>query len=175
MTDEFANKLRRALDGNADAFFSIDSSDFDEWLESHDAEVRNEAIIARDTRTSAELIEAAWDAAYEVPEGRTIPAGTPTVMKYKDGTIMWNMKGSTYEIEFIETDRIRTLEPLPPVIPDGTPAVWASTKDCEGRRVLVLSEEPIGDMLRHWRDGDGDEYRDEQLINPVPIPKEGDR
>lgn len=53
--------------------------------------------------------------------------------------------------------------------------MWASTEDCDVRRVLVLSEEPIGDMLRYWRDGDGDEYRDEQLIDPVPIPKEGAR
>lgn len=169
MTDEFANKLRRALDGNADAIFSIYSSDFDEWLKFHDAEVRMDAIIARDTRTPAELLQAAWDAAYPVPEGRTIPGGTPNVMKYKDSTIMWNVMGSTYEIEFIETDRIRTLEPLPPVIPDGTPAVWASTSDgILVRRILVNTDH----ITRQWIDMYDTKYTDEQLIDPVPIPEE---
>ena len=152
-------------------------SSFNEWLESHDTEVRAETLedVMHDRvadLTPDELIQAAWDAAYPVPEGRTIPAGTPNVMKYKDGTIMWNVMGSTYEIEFIETDRIRTLDPLPPLIPDGTPAVWASTVDYGVRRVLTLSEEHPGDIPRYWRDGGGDTYRDADLIDPVPITKE---
>lgn len=154
--------------------------DFDEWLESHDAEVRMDAIIARDTRTTDELLRAAWNAACPVPEERdasSIPA---------DARIIWRMGiGHDYDVyvgiagdmsadlpQMIAYGTVRTLAPLPPVIPDDCIAVWASTKDCDGRRVLVLSEEPIGNMLRHWRDGDGDEYRDEQLIDPAPIPKE---
>jgi len=173
MTDEFANKLRRALDGNADAFFSINSSDFDEWLESHDAEVRNEAPAM----TAREHMEAAWEAAHEVPEGRKLPAGTPYVCKRGpvEGRIRISFWPNGDRFENAYSDDVRTLDPLPPLIPEGTPAVWASTEGCDVRRVLVLSEEPIGDMLRYWRDGDGDEYRDEQLIDPVPIPKEGDR
>lgn len=60
----------------------INSHDFDEWLKSHDAEVRMDAIIARDTRTPAELIQAAWDAAYSVPDGR-IPSVVPYIARYE--------------------------------------------------------------------------------------------
>jgi hypothetical protein len=154
-------------------YFACDTGSFDEWLESHDAEVRNETAAM----TAREHLEAAWDAAYPLPEGRKLPAGTPYVCKRgpveRHTRIIFWPNGDRFENAYGED--IRTLTPLPPLIPEGTPAVWASTKDCEGRRVLVLSEEPIGDMLRYWRDGDGDEYTDPQLIDPVPIPKEGEK
>jgi hypothetical protein len=42
--------------------------------------------------------------------------------------------------------------------------------------VLVLAcNRPIPADRRIWRDGDGDTYRDAELIDPVPIPKEGAR
>lgn len=122
--------------------------------------------------TPADLIQAAWDAAYPVPEGRTIPAGTPNVMKYKDGTIMWNVIGSTYEIEFIETDRIRTLEPLPPVIPDDCMAVWASLKglgDPQNPTRCVW----LRDSGRHsWRNRWNVVAAEVDLIDPKPVPEE---
>lgn len=152
----------------------VGRAEFDAWMKAHDAEVRMDAIIARDTRTPAELIQAAWDAAYPVPEGRTIPGGTPNVMKYKDGTIMWNVMGSTYEIEFIETDRIRTLEPLPPVIPD----------DCEW---VLAGCARLGDERCYWRRDRGRRYpwrtinaegwscgaKTAELIDPKPVPGGG--
>ncbi|QCV95655.1 hypothetical protein [Acidipropionibacterium acidipropionici] len=153
-------------------FSTVNSHDFDEWLESHDAEVRNEAIIARDTRTPADLIQAAWEAAYPTT-GRMIPARTPHIRHHLYGAMTYEASGTLGDIPGGEN--VRTLEPLPPLIPEGTPAVWASTKGCDVRRVLVLSEEPTGDILRYWRDGDGDEYADADLIDPVPIPEEGER
>jgi hypothetical protein len=135
--------------------------EFDRWLAAHDQGVR-------DAMTAKEHLEAAWDAAYPVPANGRIPKGTKCLTRYVGQDVVTAEAGC----DLRGGPDIRTLEPLPPLIPDGTPAVWASTKDCDGRRVLVLSEEPIGDMLRYWRDGDGDEYRDEQLIDPAPIPKE---
>jgi hypothetical protein len=77
----------------------------------------------------------------------------------------------------------RTLAPLTPVIPKGTPAVWASTKDCDVRRVLVVDDVRrvmvVDDVRsdiddRVWRDGDGDIYVDSQLRDPVPVPPESE-
>lgn len=140
-------------------------TDFDEWLESHDAEVRNEAIIARDTRTPAELIQAAWKAAYPVPANGRIPKGTKCLTRYVGQDVVTAEAGC----DLRGGPDIRTLDPLPPVIPDGTPAVWASTSDgIDTRRVLVLTEY----VDRTWRDGEGDTYHDDDLIDPVPIPEE---
>lgn len=150
---------------------------FDEWLESHDSEVRIDAIIARDTRTPAELLQAAWEAAYPVPEERdasSIPA---------DARVIWRMGiGHDYDVyvgiagdmsadlpQMIAHGTVRTLDPLPPLIPKGTPAVWASTSDgILVRRILVNTDH----ITRQWIDMFDTKYTDEQLINPVPIPKE---
>jgi len=173
MTDEFANKLRRALDGNADAFFSIDSSDFDEWLESHDAEVRMDAIIARDTRTSAELMQAAWETACPLDRPCTeIPHGTRIIYRGSDGQIGAGQAGKAL-LMVLEGggSKVRTLEPLPPLIPDDCDHVWAG--DDGFRNIWTRSnadrdiwQSPLS-MLEGAR-----KSKTSDLIDPKPIPKE---
>jgi hypothetical protein len=147
---------------------------FDEWLESHDAEVRNEAIIARETRTPAELIQTAWDAAYELPEGRKLPAGTPYVCKRGpvEGRIRISFWPNGDRFENAYSEDVRTLEPLPPLIPDDCMAVWASLKglgDPQNPTRCVW----LRDSGRHsWRNRWNVVAAEVDLIDPKPVPEE---
>lgn len=158
-------------------YFACDTGSFDEWLESHDADVLMDAIIALGIRTPDELLQAAWDAAYPVPEGRdasSIPA---------DARIIWRMGvGHDYDVyvgiagdmsadlpQMIAHGTVRTLAPLPPLIPDDCIAVWASLSGFPRRRVWVRDIDSTGSG--NWSDGTTVEIA-EALIDPVPIPKE---
>lgn len=142
----------------------INSHDFDEWLESHDAEVRNETPAM----TAREHLEAAWDAAYPVPANGRIPKGTKYLTQYVGQDVVTAEAGC----DLRGGPDIRTLDPLPPLIPDGTPAVWASTSDgIRVRRILVNTDH----ITRQWIDMYDTTYADADLIDPVPIPKEGEK
>ena len=164
-------------------------SSFNEWLESHDTEVRAETLedVMHDRvadLTPAELIQCAWDAAYPVPEGRVIPVDVGVLRKggrmityYEPGVVQGN--------PVHEPGEFRTLAPLPPLIPDDCNAVWAGNEWLpDGVRVLWVRESDV--FWRHivtqveaqkWC-GNGTLAFDvltavsDELINPVPIPKE---
>ena len=161
--------VRRAA---TNVLYQIDEDAFDAWLASHDQAIRDDAteeFMHEHFPTPQQLIEAALDHAYPVPVGRTIPANTPVLVDNSYG-FDYHSHGFTHDMT-VRRDAIctfRTLAPLTPVIPEGTQAVWASTKDCDVRRPMVHAiQHP-----RSWRDGDGDVYHDDQLIDPVPIPDE---
>ena len=148
-------------------------TDFDAWLESHDAEVLMDAIIARDTRTPAELIQAAWEAAYPVPEGRVIPPDTGFIARNsRDGEIVVYSRGCGYELMSTGEIERRTLEPLPPLIPDDCMAVWASLKglgDPQNPTRCVW----LRDSGRHsWRNRWNVVAAEVDLIDPKPVPEE---
>lgn len=127
--------------------------------------------------TAREHIEAAWEAAYPVPDGRHIPAGTP---------VMWRNPVGDHRIVFVPEGYlfgtngsgkyIRTVEPLPPLIPDNCNAIWASTSDDTNRSVWVRITGSTAGFVDLWDNGNRDTAyaKIADLINPVPIPKEGD-
>lgn len=172
MTDEFANKLRRALDGNADAIFSISTHDFDSWLREviNDAEQAGREAWA-ETQTAGGLIEAAWEKAHPIPEGRVIPARLGFLRRGKGGVNEARVNGVSYSINPHANDgcEFRTLYPLPPLIPDDCPAVWASTADAPDRRIYLRSPNSDGEGL--WESIE-DYVTDADLIDPRPIPRE---
>ena len=157
-------------------------SSFNEWLESHDANVRAETLedVMHDRvadLTPDELLQTAWDAACPVPEGRdasSIPA---------DARIIWRMGvGHDYDVyvgiagdmsadlpQMIAHGTVRTPAPLPSLIPDDCIAVWASLSGFPRRRVWVRDIDSTGSG--NWSDGTTVEIA-EALIDPVPIPKE---
>ncbi len=163
---------RKSVDGNP---WDDSMAEFDRWLAAHDQGIRD--AVKPPAMTAREHQEAAFDGAFPVQENQVIPAHTPLFSRdIGDG-------GATlYLPDGLSTPRIqtsssgceyRTLDPLPPLIPEGTPALWASTEDCDVRRVLALAcNRSIPADRRIWRDGDGDTYRDAELIDPVPIHKE---
>ena len=151
---------------------------FDEWLESHDAEVRMDAIIARDTRTPVDLIQAAWEAAYELPEGRKLPAGTPYVCKRGpvEGRIRISFWPNGDRFENAYSEDIRTLEPLPPVIPDDCYYVWAQVERPTHRSARIIFRRIDRDgWMGVYKGSDIEECTTADLIDPKPVPKEGDR
>jgi hypothetical protein len=141
---------------------------FDEWLESHDAEVRNEAIIARDTRTSAELIEAAWDAAYPVPPNGRIPKGTKYLTRCGGKDVVTAEAG----IDLRGGQDIRTLEPLPPLIPDDCKEVRASSYEDPLRSVWIRDARAVDAWVAVTVLGEVMRAHTNDLIDPKPVPKE---
>lgn len=145
---------------------------FDEWLESHDAEVRMDAIIARDTRTPDELLQAAWEAAFPVPEGR-IPSEVPYIARYEQtGGLMAFPTGKAGDMHPSHGVEYRTLAPLPPLIPEDCMAVWASLKglgDPQNPTRCVW----LRDSGRHsWRNSWNVVAAEVDLIDPKPVPEE---
>lgn len=151
-------------------YFACDTGSFDEWMKAHDAEVRMDAIIARDTRTPADLIQAAWDAAYPVPEGRDVPPGVPIIARRKDRQIRVHTYGWLYGVN--PHMEVRTLEPLPPVIPEGTPAVWASSDEDPLRSVWIRDARAVDAWVAVTVLGEVMRVHTNDLIDPKPVPEE---
>lgn len=151
---------------------NLHPDDFDAWLSKtvNDAECAGRDAWA-ETQTPADLIVAAWDRAYPIPEGRTIPAHTGFIERNsRDGAIEFFPSGFSDAIRgHVGSMDRRTLSPLPTLIPDDCPAVWASTYNGPERRVLVLYSPGA---TRHWVAADGDLFEDSDLIDPRPIPQE---
>ena len=161
----------------------VGTVEFDEWMKAHDAEVRNEPPEL----TAKEHLEAAFEAAHPVPKGLDVPAGVPIITRWDDGEIRVHAMGSTAKNrgtnDYIEA---RTLEPLPPVIPDDCNAVWAGNEWLpDGVRALWVRESDV--LWRHivtqaeaqkWCDGtlafDVLTAVSDELINPVPVPSESE-
>lgn len=166
--------------------YIVGKVEFDKWLESHDTEVRADAIIARDTRTPDELLQAAWEAAFPVPEGR-IPSEVPYIARYEQtGGFMAFPTGKAGDMHPSHGVEYRTLSPLPPLIPDDCNAVWAGNEWLpDDVRVLWVRESDV--FWRHivtqaeaqkWCDGtlafDVLTAVSDELINPVPVPSESE-
>ena len=150
-------------------------SSFNEWLESHDTEVRAETLedVMHDRvadLTPAELIQCAWDAAYPVPEGRVIPADIGVLRKggrmttyYEPGVVQGN--------PVHEPGEFRTLAPLPPLIPDDCNYVWASRPQDGERSVWVRTSLLLWESQLPWG-RDNMRCLEADLIDPKPVPEE---
>lgn len=150
---------------------AITEAHWDRWLAAHDQGIRD--AVKPPAMTAEEYLEAAWNIAYPVSKGQVIPAGSPVMARDPDdGGLIYEPSG--YRTDFKEDSlscyERRTLTPLPPLIPDDCLAVWASTEDCDVRRIMMRSTvSPWG-----WLDSDGDTYDDDALIDPVPVPPESE-
>lgn len=73
-------------------------------------------------------MEAAWNAAYPVPEGVTIPAKKAFMEKFSDGEIHYVAQGFTtpYAVQSCDSMRYRTLTPLP----EPKPEPWETARYC---------------------------------------------
>lgn len=78
------------------------------------------------------FIEAAWNAAYPVPEGVTIPARKAFMEKFSDGEIHYVAQGFTtpYAVQSCDSMRYRTLAPLPEPKPEPKPEPWETARYC---------------------------------------------
>lgn len=147
--------------------------EFDRFLDAHDQGIRD--AVKPPELTAKEHLEAAFEAAYPIPEGRDVPEGVPVIVRWEDGEIRVHAMGSTAKNrvtnDYIE---VRTLEPLPTLIPDDCNAVWASTREDESRRVWVRFTGFTPGLDDAWDDGnlDADYAETSDLIDPKPVPKE---
>ena len=124
--------------------------------------------------TPADLVEAAFDDAYPLPEGRKLPADTPYLWKDEpvEGhtRIVFWPNGDPFENAY--SDDVRTIDPLPPLIPDDCNRVFASVEWNPARLIWIRG---IGDPDR-WRAADGNaggwNALTRDLIDPKPVPEE---
>ena len=125
----------------------------------------------------AALIQAAWDAAHEVPEGAVIPAGMAHIVRWHDGTYSFRSEHESIDPGRITTfiRQFRTLEPLPEPEPEWVKAdfVWADS--CDVRTIYERNETPQG--REYWTTtGSSASYTRDQVstLNPVPVKGEGE-
>lgn len=147
------------------------TAEFDRWLSAYAQGVRNSVV--RPTMTAREHLEAAREAAYEVREGQVIPANTGYLSWRNGECVGVYSKGVSYEAPGREGDlERRTLEPLPPLIPDDCNLVWAGN----GHR-FVFHRDPSNPDRWNGYDVAGHtiNVHVDCLIDPKPVPKEGDR
>ena len=175
------NRLRRAIANNNEYHSDApDVEDFDLWLESFEEKVTTGvpgelSANAKDDLKDMENIDLynmLRERMYRVPEGVTIPKGTPLMRSLGDIGTEVKLYGFDEDVTVGGGFEYRTFTPLMPAIPGGTPGVWAGTFDCSMRRILVDTANWSFINDRRWRDGDGDTYRDNELVDPIPIFKE---
>lgn len=145
-------------------------AEFDRWLAAHDQGIWDAAKPP--AMTAREHLEAAFEAAYPVQKWRGVPVGVTIIARRENGKIWVLATGLTSGA--YDNIEVRTLEPLPPVIPDDCNAVWASTRENGSRRVWVRANGGRPGRTDEWDDGDRDTYYEQgaNLINPVPVPEE---
>lgn len=174
------NRLRLAIANNNEYHSDApDVEDFELWLEEFEEKVTTGALgeLSANVRDylkdmeNIDLYNMLRAKMYRVPEGVTIPKGTPLMRNLGD-TCLTAMDGFDEDVTVGGGFEYRTFIPLMPAIPGGTPGVWAGTFDCSMRRILVDTANWSSINDRHWRDGDGDTYRDDDLVDPIPIFKE---
>jgi hypothetical protein len=167
--------VRRAA---TNVLYQIDEDAFDAWLASHDQAIRDDAteeFMHEHFPTPQQLIEAALDHAYPVPVGRTIPANTPVLVDNSYG-FDYHSHGFTHDMT-VRRDAIctfRTLDPLPPLIPDDCMTVWASCDHTPGlgRTIWQRSNDAKTWFALDPADGGWYEKQLSDLINPKPVPEE---
>lgn len=147
-------------------------AEFDRFLAAHDQGIRDACRPAE--MTAREHLEAAWEAAHPVPPDVRIPKGMEYLVRINDHATPALRRAAG---DFRGSPIVRTLDPLPPVIPDDCMAVWASTRKDESRRVWVRatgSMAGLPDKWGVWDDGnrDADYALTRELIDPKPVPEE---
>lgn len=106
---------------NIDLFAEEADEEFSRWLAAHDQGIRDAVKVPEETAWGH--LQSAWDAAYPTV-GKTIPANTAYLFRQHDGGMQYKPAGGLLHIPGSED--IRTIEPLPPVIPDDCEHVWAT-------------------------------------------------
>ena len=125
-----------------------------------------------ETYDASMFIEAAWNAAYPVPEGVTIPARKALMEKFSDGEIHYVAQGFTtpYAVQSCDSMRCRTITPLP----GPKPEPWEQSRFCYENGVIYKRLQ--NEYATYWvRGGDVDSYSREDLMkrNPRPVTIEG--
>lgn len=139
------------------------------FFAAHDQGIRD--AVKPPELTAREHLEAAFDKAHPVPKWRNVPVGVTIIARRKNGDFWAHARGWTSGA--YDPIEVRTLEPLPPLIPDDCNAVWASTREDESRRVWVRSAGCGAHLVDLWDDGRAIDYtKTSDLINPVPVPPE---
>jgi len=137
------------------------------FLDAHDKGIRD--AVKPPELTAKEHLEAAWEAAHPVPANGRIPKGTKYLTRCGGQDVVTAEAG----IDLRGGPDIRTLEPLPSLIPDDCNAVWASTREDESRRVWVRSAGCGAHLVDLWDDGRAIDYtKTSDLIDPKPVPEE---
>lgn len=148
-------------------------AEFDRFLDAHDKGIRD--AVKPPEMTAREHLEAAFEAAYPVPKWRDVQMGVPVIVRWEDGEIRVHAMGSTAKNrvtnDYIE---VRTLDPLPPAIPDDCMVVRASCEDTPrlGRTIWQRSNDAKKWFALDPADGAWYEEPLSDLINPVPVPEE---
>lgn len=143
-------------------------SEFDRWLDAHDQGIRD--AVRPPELTAREHMEAAFEAACPVPKGRDVPEGVPIISRWKDGDIWFHATGSApVPTNCVE---IRTLEPLPPVIPDDCKEVRASSDEDPLRSVWIRDARAVDAWVTVTVLGEVMRAHTNDLIDPKPVPEE---
>lgn len=144
-------------------------NEFDQWLTVHDQGIRDAVRPAE--MTAKEHTQSAWDAAYEVPEGRKIPAHTPYIVRWTREMFSVNRAG--FDTAFDADSSIRTLDPLPPVIPADCNLVMAGRRG-DVRRPWTRHSNPSwhGTWFSVTSTGKAISTAESLLIDPKPVTKE---
>lgn len=152
---------------------SLDEADaeFERWLAAHDQGVRDAVRPAE--MTAREHLEAAFEAAFPVPEGRMIQRNTGYLSWRNGECVGVYSKGVSYETPGRDGDlERRTLDPLPPSIPDDCKAVWANWDEDGGRYVWNRHPNARDDWHTISAAGELIRARESNLIDPKPVPEE---
>lgn len=144
--------------------------EFDRWLAAHDQGIRD--ACRPPELTAREHLEAAWEAAYPVPKWCGVPMGVPLITRWKNGEIWVHTTGWSSVIH--HHMEVRTLEPLPPLIPDDCMVVRASCEDTPslGRTIWQRSNDAKKWFALDPADGAWYEEPLSDLIDPKPVPEE---
>lgn len=125
-----------------------------------------EALRKEREKTPAELIELAWERAYPVPVGETIPAGTRCMYRMpvknsETGPVLVFRAGPNIKVTQWEREH-RTFEPLTPAWQRAS-VVIAHTEDDPARRPFIRTDDDVWVGLR-------DNGRlTHNLLNPTPV------
>lgn len=145
--------------------------EFDRWLAAHDQGIRD--AVKRPDLTAKEHLEAAFDKAHPVPKGRDVPVGVPLIAHHVNGDI-WVYATGFISWNAAPTDRVevRTLEPLPPLIPDDCKEVRASSDEDPLRSVWIRDARAVDAWVTVTVLGEVMRAHTNDLIDPKPVPEE---
>ena len=121
--------------------------------------------------TAREHLEAAWEAAHPVPPNVRIPKGMEYLVRISAGATPALRRAAS---DFRGGPLARTLDPLPPVIPDDCMAVRATGKCAPGLGRTIWQRSNDGTEWFAIDQADGSLWADSfsHLIDPKPVPEE---
>ena len=139
-------------------------AEFDRFLAAHDQGIRDAVKL-----TAREHMDAAWEAAHPVPPNVRIPKGTEYLVRISPSAVPALRRAGR---DFHGSQIVRTLDPLPPVIPDDCDYVWASAPDDMGERSIWTRTSDGRWESRMPRGSCTVQYPESDLIDPKPVPEE---